>query len=105
MQRMDPQPAETAGGRTPPPFLVIVRREAEDLYRTLQLQFEDEPHVQVIWDRRVAERRVRTAPVIGERRSRDRRGLPPVSWGLGVLFVPEETHEPDPGCPLPASRP
>ncbi len=36
--------------------------------------------VDIIWDRRVGERRQRTAPIGIERRRADRRGPPPVSW-------------------------
>ena len=83
---MDPQ-TRAGGEGSSPTFLAIVRRGDEKLYGTLQRQFEGEAEVHVMWDRRRAERRARGAPVGPDRRGGDRRGLPPASWDLGIVFV------------------
>jgi hypothetical protein len=109
VQGLDPQMQAGGGGRrAPPPFLVIVRRGAAELYGILELQLEGQAHVRMIWDRRLEERRVRGAPVNPmsvDRRGGDRRRPPPVSWGLGVVFVPEGSGAPEPGRPLPPDGP
>jgi hypothetical protein len=56
-------------------YLYIVSREHQWLYRHLLERFHDDPDVQVILDRRVAERRI-DAPMLtleGERRRTHRR--------------------------------
>lgn len=105
VQGLDPQTQAGGGGRqTPPPFLVIVRRGAAQLYGTLEVQLEGQAEVRMIWDRRLAERRVHGAPmspVSVDRRAGDRRRPPPVSWALGVVFAPEGGGTPEPAPPLP----
>lgn len=69
------------------PHLAVVSRGREDLFRTLQDEFAREP-VQVMWDRRQAERRTHPKPVEIEHRRAQRRGPPPATWAaLGVVFV------------------
>ncbi len=71
----------------PPRFLVIVRRGQADCFTILAATFARDL-VQVIWDRRIEERRGVTHPSPQERRRRVRRGPPPASWsGLDYLVV------------------
>jgi hypothetical protein len=64
------------------PRLVIVRRGHFATFELLTRTFSDDASVQIIWDRRVAERRQAAAgPGSGERRRSDRRRLPPSLWG------------------------
>jgi hypothetical protein len=51
---------------------IIVRRGRLLTYELLRRTFGVDPNVEIIWDRRKAER---TAPPLGERR-----GSPPVEW-------------------------
>jgi hypothetical protein len=60
------------------PWLIIVQRDAEDLYKHLREAFESDPKVTVIKDRRRADRRALEVPVTRERRLLDRR-RPPVA--------------------------
>lgn len=64
------------------PRLVIVRRGHFATYELLSRTFGDDPTVQIIWDRRVSERR-RAEGALGssERRRNDRRRPPPTQWG------------------------
>ena len=64
------------------PRLVIVRRGHFATYELLTRTFADDPTVQIIWDRRVAERRrAEGASGNSERRHNDRRRPPPTQWG------------------------
>jgi hypothetical protein len=57
----------------PPECLVIVRRGETEVYERLKAQFAGVPNVQVIWDRRVRDRRVIIQDVGNERRRGERR--------------------------------
>jgi hypothetical protein len=64
------------------PRLVIVRRGHFATFELLTRTFGDDPDVQIIWDRRMGERRQSTrGPREGERRRSDRRQGPPNQWG------------------------
>ncbi len=54
-------------------YLVIVSRERPELYDELTRRFSDDPTVEVIVDRRVAERRQRDVERGNDRRTSDRR--------------------------------
>jgi hypothetical protein len=58
------------------PWLIIVQRDAEDLYKHLREAFESDPQVTVVKDRRRADRRALEVPVTGDRRIQDRRRPP-----------------------------
>jgi hypothetical protein len=61
--------------------LIIVRRGQFALFELLVRTFADDPHVQVVWDRRLADRRCDVAPTDGDdRRRADRRGRAPSQW-------------------------
>ena len=61
--------------------LVIVRRGQFATYELLHRTFAGDPRVQIIWDRRVGERRQSAeSPGNGERRRSDRRRVPPSQW-------------------------
>ena len=53
--------------------LFIVARDRADLYRYLSQTFADAENVEVILDRRSAERRNLPSPIIPDRRRRERR--------------------------------
>lgn len=64
------------------PRLVIVRRGHFATYELLTRTFADDSTVQIIWDRRMGERRQTSGgPDNGERRRADRRRVPPTRWG------------------------
>ena len=67
---------------TADPRLVIVRRGHFATYELLNRTFADDATVQIIWDRRMGERR-QTAEGVGnsERRRSERRRIPPMQWG------------------------
>jgi hypothetical protein len=79
--------------REPPPelpldrLLVIVRRGETNTYAHLSNRLSDpfqrpgtRPPVEVMWDRRQAERRAHARPVAVDRRSGDRRQPAPETW-------------------------
>jgi hypothetical protein len=81
--------AETGGGEQRP-MLIVVRVGALGRFAALQEAFGSEG-VDVVWDRRVGDRRRPGGddPVREERRRRERRGPPPASWALlDFLVVP-----------------
>jgi hypothetical protein len=95
-----------------PQWLFIVRRDQEALYSHLRQAFAGSPAVQVILDRRQADRRQRALPVGEDRRRGDRRWpmMSPAEhdlWhqvGLRLVFktteieVYESFGEGDPGA-------
>ena len=82
---------------SPADYVAVVRRGRGDLFAALCLA---EPGLDVVWDRRRADRRCRAESVLGERRAGQRRGPPPSSWGWPGLVILEtlaEGAEPLPG--------
>lgn len=71
------------------PRLVIVRRGHFATFELLTRTFSGDHSVQVIWDRRMGERRQSTrGPIEGERRtSSDRRRVSPLQWGQHNYMV------------------
>jgi hypothetical protein len=71
---------------------IIVRRGHFATYELLTRTFAGHPNVQIIWDRRMGERRQSTRmPAEGERRSQDRRRTP-THWGhLNYTIVPADS--------------
>jgi hypothetical protein len=65
--------------------LFVVSRDRPDLYRYLSQTFADAENVEVIWDRRVSERRGLTQDATPERRRRDRRVRPTVDEELRAV--------------------
>jgi hypothetical protein len=62
--------------------IVIVRRGHFATFELLTRAFADDTSVQIIWDRRMSERRQTSdGPGNGERRRNDRRRVPPMQWG------------------------
>ena len=63
--------------------LVIVRRGHFATFELLTRTFADDAGVQIVWDRRIGERRrvASSAPVSAKRRMSDRRREPPMQWG------------------------
>jgi tetratricopeptide (TPR) repeat protein len=71
------------------PALAVVRRGEAELFATLQGHLEALNLGQVIWDRRVAERRREAAASPSERRRQDRRRGRPPTWDTrGFLVSP-----------------
>ena len=56
--------------------LIVVAREQRELWRSLVHEFKDVEQIQILLDRRHAERRTPWGPVAYDRRARDRRSLP-----------------------------
>ena len=75
------------------PRLVIVRRGHFATFELLTRTFSGDPSVQIIWDRRMRERRQSAeGSPNGERRgSTDRRRVPPLQWGQLNYMIAEET--------------
>jgi len=62
--------------------LVIVRRGHFATFELLTRTFADDPSVQIIWDRRIGERRLAAESAADiDRRRTDRRRVPPTQWG------------------------
>lgn len=78
-------------GRGPAPrYFAVVRRGEREICRRLEEQFQGEPDVQVIWDRRVMERRSVCRRVGFERRRGERRCTPPSVWeNATFVLVPQ----------------
>jgi hypothetical protein len=69
-----------------PRYLVVVRSDRPDVYE--RLRAIGAPGVDLLWDRRRAERRATRTSVTMERRARDRRHPPPTTWAvLGFVVV------------------
>ena len=75
-------------------LLVIVRRGETSTYaqlaNKLSVPFElasARPPVEVLWDRRQAERRAQVRPVAVDRRSGDRRQRVPATWTISGFVV------------------
>jgi hypothetical protein len=61
---------------------VIVRRGHFATFELLMRTFADDPAMQIVWDRRLVERRrAEAGPGHDERRRTDRRHPPPAQWG------------------------
>jgi hypothetical protein len=70
-----------------PGALLVVRVGAVDRFAALRAAFTPDG-VEVVWDRRFAERRRPDADSVrAERRRRDRRGVVPSSWSLLDFIV------------------
>jgi hypothetical protein len=65
--------------------LFIVARDRSDLYRYLSQTFADADNVEVIFDRRSAERRELPTPTTPDRRRRERRSRPQVEEELRTV--------------------
>jgi hypothetical protein len=76
------------------PVGIIVRRGASRRFESLRRKTADLPVV-VSWDRRTEDRREsrQSAPV--ERRSGDRRKIPPFTWEAADFVVVDAPQEPD----------
>ena len=71
---------------SPPPRLVVVKRDARDLYERLTTMAGES--VTVMWDRRAGERRSAARPPVVDRRRWDRRQATPQTWvTLGFLVA------------------
>jgi hypothetical protein len=79
-------------------YLFIVSREQVNLYEYLLQQSSEEPdrNVEIIRDRRVAQRRARTERVVTEHRVADRRTRPEVDIQLRTQSVVIVTYAPRP---------
>jgi hypothetical protein len=71
-------------------YLMVVQRGDDDRFRFLSSTFRDRP-VQVMFDRRMGERRQSGEDLSPERRASDRRNRPPSTWDtLGFLVARRE---------------
>jgi hypothetical protein len=80
MERVDPALSRVA-------YLMVVQRGDQDRFRFLRSTFGDRP-VEVMWDRRLSDRRSSREASAVDRRAGDRRHTPPSSWNnLGFLVA------------------
>ena len=89
-RREEERPVSDADRVPEPIALIVVRAGAVDRFAALRAAFAPEG-VEVVWDRRVGDRRRSPEPAGAgsERRRRDRRGSEPASWTLlDFLVVP-----------------
>jgi hypothetical protein len=71
-------------------YLMVVQRGDQDRFRFLSATFQDRP-VEVMWDRRIGDRRRSGEEPSVDRRVGDRRNRPPASWdNLGFLVARRE---------------
>jgi hypothetical protein len=71
-----------------PSRVAIVQRNRPHVHETLQ-PFARRNFIEVWWDRREADRRRTSQPIITERRQADRRREPPAVWSsLGFMLLP-----------------
>lgn len=70
---------------------VIVRRGHFATFELLTRTFADDPAVEIIWDRRMGDRRQNAGRSDDdERRRSDRRRIPPMQWGqLNYMIAAE----------------
>jgi hypothetical protein len=87
----------SGGSDSPPPCFVIVRRGAMDTFRVLKDQLEEPNVVEVIWDRRIRERRAANRAHVPDRRRGERRGLPPEVWSTFGFVIAAQTSAPPTG--------
>lgn len=72
---------------------IIVRRGQSETFDLLARTFAHDPGVEIIWDRRVAERRRTSRPTADNRRRHERRCRPSDRWHrLSYLVVPSTDH-------------
>ncbi len=69
--------------------LVIVRRGHFATFELLTRTFANDPSMQIIWDRRIGERR-QSAGDVAPRNRRDRRRVPPLQWGQMNYMIATE---------------
>jgi CheY-like chemotaxis protein len=74
------------------PYVAIVDRGRGELFAAL-FGCPTDPGVDVVWDRRLAERRRRVETVPSDRRAGERRGPPPPSWRWPGLVIVEARGE------------
>jgi hypothetical protein len=73
------------------PRLVIVRRGHFATFELLTRTFADDPTVQIIWDRRMGERRQSVGDAARRNQRRcDRRRVPPLQWGQMNYMIATE---------------
>lgn len=78
------------------PRLVVVRRGHFATFELLNRTFSDDPSIQIIWDRRMRERRQSAGGLgPGDRRTgNDRRRVPPSQWAqLNYMFASETSGD------------
>jgi hypothetical protein len=81
-------------------WLIIVRREQAELFRHLAERFADVAFVEIVLDRRHADRRRTASPVDEERRRAERRTPPPAPdrehWRVFGYRLVRRAEPPDP---------
>jgi hypothetical protein len=83
-----------------PRRLIVVRRGETGIFQALQESLDRWPEgTQVIWDRRVRDRRAAIRPITMERRRNQRRIEPDAMWYTHG-FIVVETHRPPEELPL-----
>jgi hypothetical protein len=68
-------------------FVAVVKRGATETFAVLAEHFAEQGHVEIIWDRRVTDRRREVRPSVSERRLRERRTNPTTTWSTVTYLV------------------
>jgi hypothetical protein len=79
-----------------PRYIAVVRRGETEVYRILKEYLEARGLVEVVWDRRLDDRRHRDTSAPEERRNRDRRGATPTASTRALGFFIARAGEPAP---------
>lgn len=86
-----------------PPYVAIVRRGGNAMFVALDT-CPANGGMDVVWDRRLGERRRRVETVPADRRAGERRGPPPASWGWPGLVIVEVPRTVPAPCLAPRPR-
>ena len=92
-------------GYSSSPYVAIVRRGGAAMFVALDTCLADGGGMEVVWDRRLVERRCRTEVVPCDRRAEERRGPSPSSWAWPGLVIVEAPHVAAAPAAPPASPP
>jgi hypothetical protein len=84
---------DPASDPDPPRYIAVVRPGHREIYEFLR-HFEAANYTELVWDRRVADRRGAAGTATPNRRAKERRGLPSPTWdGLGFVLAPRRAGE------------
>jgi hypothetical protein len=79
----------------PPRYIAVVRPGHAEIYEFLR-HFQAANYAELVWDRRVGERRQPSGTVTPDRRTGERRVIAPPTWNaLGFVLSPRDAAEDD----------
>lgn len=89
------EPPEKGPDRPRPPYLAVVRQGHDEVFEFLR-HFQEANLTEVLWDRRLGDRRAAEGSTEPDRRVGERRGLSSPSWdALGFVLAPLAQDNPD----------